>query len=69
LNPTTQPNNFINNPSPNVNLTEQLAFLNQQFSDSEDNEFHVDEDEMRRVEQEDEQEDIRLQNENSPSNW
>ena len=68
LNPTTQPNNFINNPSPNVNLTEQLAFLNQQFSDNEDNEFHVDEDEMRRVEQEDEQEDIRLQNENPPTN-
>jgi GNAT superfamily N-acetyltransferase len=68
LNPSSQANDFINNPSPNVNLTEQLAFLNQQFSDNEDNEFHVDEEEMRRVEQEDEEEDIQLQNENPPTN-
>ncbi|XBW34639.1 hypothetical protein QEN19_000206 [Hanseniaspora menglaensis] len=50
-----------------VDLNQQIAFLNQQFEDAEDDEFVVDPDEMQRVEREDDQDDIQLQKENPPT--
>lgn len=51
-----------------VNLQQQIAFLSQEFDDGKDEDFVVDEEEIQRIEMEDRQEDIRLENENPPTN-